>query len=143
MSEPAIELAPGAEDNGFATMLAELIRQNVDDHPEKKRDLARLVGRVALVAEDSGISVTLRFDGGRLTVHDGIWGIPDVTIRAPGEDLMKMSLVELRGRLRLPDPRGENTREVMRAQREGRVRIYGMWPNLPLLVRLTRVMSVN
>ncbi len=138
-----IELDPGAEDNGFALMLADLLRQNLEDHPDKARDFARLSGRVAMVVEDAGVAVTLRFDAGRLVVHDGIVGIPDLTIRAGSDDITQMSLMELLPRVRLPDPRGEATRRVLRASREGRIRMYGALANLPLVVRLTRVMSVS
>jgi len=141
--EPVVDLGPGAEEHGFALMLSDLIRQNLEDHPGKKRDFARLAGRVAIVVEDAGVSVTLRFDAGRLTVHDGIVGIPDVTIRAEADDVTAMSLMELTPRLALPDPRGESTRRILDAQRKGRIRMYGALANLPLVVRLTRVMSVN
>lgn len=139
----SIELGPGAGENGFAVMLSELLRQNLADHPEKMRDFDRLLGRVAIVVEDARVSVTLHFQSGRLMVHGGIVGIPDVTIRANSDDVMQMSLVELVPRLGLPDLRKENARAMIRAQREGRVKMYGALVNLPLVLRLTRVMSVN
>lgn len=140
---PVVELGPGADDNGFALMLAELIRQNLDDHPHKQRDFFKLSGRVAIVVEDAGVAVTLRFDAGRLTVHDGIVGIPDLTIRADSDDVTQMSLMELLPRVGLPDPRGSATKHVLRASREGRIRMYGALPNLPMVLRLTRIMSVS
>lgn len=143
MIEKAIALAPGAEENGFATMMATLLRQNLEERPHKQRDFNRLVGRVAIVVVDAGVSVTLLFRAGQLVIHNGIVGIPDVTIRASGDEVMKMSLIELLPRVALPDPRGRVTREVFHASREGRIRMYGALANLPLLVRLTRVMSVN
>ena len=139
----SIQLAPGAEDNGFASMLATHLRQNLDDHPDKVAVLERMLGRVALVVEDLRLAVTLRFDGGILTLHDGIAGIPDLTVRAPSELLTKMSLIELRGPLGLPDPEGKVAREVFEASRRGEVVMHGWVQNLPLLLRLTRVMSVN
>ena len=139
---PSVHLAPGAERNGFATMTAQLIRQNADDHPAKKATLARMIGRVALVVEDLGMSLTLVFEGGRLTVYDGIVGIPDLTVRAPSEWHMKMSLVELEPRFGLPNPRGEVAREVFEAGRRGEVKTYGALASLPLMLRLTKVMSV-
>lgn len=142
MVEPAIQLAPGAEDNGFAVMLAQLIRQNVDDRPEKKRALARMFGRVALVVSDLGLAVTLLFERGRLTIFDGIVGIPDVTVRAPSEWHTRMSLVELEPRLGLPDPRGAVAREVFEASRRGEVKVYGALSSPTLVLRLTQVMSV-
>jgi hypothetical protein len=143
MMEPCIELAPSAEDNGFAAMLAQLVRQNLDDHPDKKATFLRMRGRVALVVDDLGLSVTLVFDGGRLTIHDAVHGIPDATIRATSDYVMKMSLVELDARTGLPDPRGEVAREIVAASREGAIRVFGLLTSLFLLARLTRVMSVR
>lgn len=142
MREPAIQLAPGAEDNGFAVMLARLIRQNIDDRPEKKRALARMLGRVALVVSDLGLAVTLLFERGRLTLLDGIVGIPDVTIRAPSEWHTRMSLVEIEPRFGLPDPRGTVAREVFEASRRGEVQVYGALASPTLVLRLTQLMSV-
>ncbi|MCA9581247.1 MAG: SCP2 sterol-binding domain-containing protein [Myxococcales bacterium] len=144
---PQVRIADGSEDNGFAGMLAELIRQNAEDNPKKGKTLGRIRGRVAIVVEDIKVSVTLLFDESGLTVHDGIVGIPDVTIRADSDDVTKMSLMEMapapfpfRG---IPDPRGSTTREIFGASRTGRIRMYGALMNLPLVGRLTRVMSVN
>lgn len=138
-----IELGPGADGNGFAVMLFELLRQNLADHPHKKRDLARMRGRVAIIVEDAKVSVTLRFDDGFLLVHDGIVGIPDVTVRAPSDDVMKMSLVELVPVLGVPDPRKPNARAVAEASKDGRIRMFGAETSPLLVLRLTRVMSVH
>lgn len=143
MNDGKIQLGPGADENGFALMLSQLIAQNLDDHPEKQRDFDRLSARIALVVEDAEVSVTLRFDAGRLTIHDGIVGIPDVTIRAGSDDVTRMSLMELVPRLRVPNPRGEVTREILRASRDGRIKMYGALANIPTVLRLTRVLSVS
>lgn len=141
--EPLIELYPGAEDNGLASMLAQMLRQNLDDHADKKAAFGKLVGRVAIVATDLDMAVTLDFRGGALSIHDGIAGIPDVTVRAGYEQIMQMSLVELRGPLGLPDPKGEVAREVFSASVDGRIVVHGALAHLPLMARLTRVMSVR
>jgi len=142
VSEPSVGLAPGADQNGFADMLATLIRQNLDERPEKRGAFSRMRGRVAIVLEDIGSAVTLRFEGGRLTIHNGIVGIPDVTVRAPWEWVTKMSLVEITPRFGLPDPRGEVAQEVAEAQKQGIIKVHGLFPSLPLVLRLTNVMSV-
>jgi hypothetical protein len=42
------------------------------------------------------------------------------------------------------DPDGQKTvRDLTRAMREGKLRFYGMLLHIPLVLRLTRVMSVN
>lgn len=140
--EPCIELAPGTESNAFADMLAQLVRQNLDDHPDKKGAFLQMRGRVALVVEDLGVAVTLSFGGGKLSVHDGIHGIPDATMRTTSDYIMKMSLIELDPRTGLPNPKGAVAREIWNASRRGEIRVFGLLTSLGLLARLTRVMSV-
>jgi len=137
-----VVLAPGAEDNGFAAMIHALIEQNLADHPEKVADFERMRGNVAIVAEDAGTAVTLCFTHGRLEVHAGIEGVPDVAVRANSDDVVGLSQVELTPRLGLPDPRGEHTRKVLARSREGQIKVYGALAHPLLLLRLTRVMSI-
>ncbi len=138
-----VVFAPGADANGLALMVASLISQNLADAPEKRRDFARMHGRVAIVAEDAGVAITLAFDRGRLEVHDGIAGMPDVTVRADSDDVIALSQVELTRRFALPDPRGGNTRKVFQRSRGGQIRVYGALFHPALVLRLTRVMSVG
>jgi hypothetical protein len=142
-----IALAPGAENNAFATMLADLVRQNLESKPHKRKDFNALAGNVALVADDADVALTLEFGGGNLTLHDGIRGVPDVTVRGSAESIMALSNVPLTRPLGLPLPTDGAAFEVMRgmlrATATGELRIYGMLGNLGLLSRLTRVMSVN
>lgn len=143
MAKPVIELGPGADDNGFALMLSELLRQNLEDHPNKRRDFDRLRGRIAMVVEDARVAVTLHFADRGLTVHTGIAGIPDLTIRADSDWITRMSLMELLPYVGLPDPRGENTRAVFDASSQGAIKMHGALINLPVVLRLTRLMSIT
>ena len=146
---PLIELAPGAEDNGFASMLAELVRQNLEAKPHKQRDFRALSGSISIVAEDADVALTLRFDREKLTIHDGIVGIPDVTIRGSSDMIMALSNTPIVTRFGLPfaDPRDKEgvsvSRSVRNAMRAGSFHIYGMAFHVPMLLHLTRVMSVN
>jgi len=142
-----IALAPGAENNAFATMLADLVRQNLESKRHKQKDFLALEGAVALVADDADVALTLEFRRGTLTVHDGIKGIPDVTIRGTADAIMGLSNVPLTRPLALPVPTDRASAEVLRgmlrAMRTGELRMYGMLGHFGLLTRLTRVMSVN
>jgi hypothetical protein len=145
-----VQLAPNAEENGLAIMLADLVRQNLEAKPQKKRDFAALAGRVAIVADDIDVALTLRFErGGKLTIYDGIEGIPDVTIRGPSEAILALSNLPLFTRLGLPIPNRRDhaavdaVRTVIGAMRAGTLHAYGMPLHLPLVMKLTRVMSVN
>lgn len=137
-----VELAPGAEENGLALMMATMMSQNLEDHPERAATFGRLLGRVAIVAEDADVALTMCFAGGRAVVHDGIVGIPDVTVRGSAELIADLSRME-NGPLGLPDPRGEVNREMVAALRERRLRVFGMPAGLPLLARLGAVLAIE
>jgi hypothetical protein len=149
LAKPLIELAPGAENNGFATMLADLVRQNLEQKPHKNADFHAITGSIAIVAEDAQVALTLVFRHGQLLVHDGIEGIPDVTVRGTSDVIMAMSNIPLTRRLGLPIPaRGDKAgaatlREISAAMRSGGFHAYGMPLHIPMMVHLTRVMSVN
>src|SRR5580692_8583398 len=134
---PAIELAPRAEDNGLASMLADLVRQNLEAKPHKQGDFRALAGSIAIVADDADVALTLRFDHGKLTIHDGIVGIPDVTIRGSSDMILALSNMPLSTPLALPfpsprDKEGMKTvRSVMGALTQGKFHIYGMAFHLP------------
>jgi hypothetical protein len=148
--EPDVQLAPGAEENGLAHMLRDLVKQNLQEKPHKMEDFQALDGNVSIVADDADVALTMRFvSGGKLTIHDGIVGIPDVTIRGPSEAVLALSNMPLATRLGLPipDPRDreavKTVRLVMGAMRDGSLHVYGMAFHLPLMMRLTKVMSIN
>jgi hypothetical protein len=151
MDDRSIALAPGAENNAFASMLADLVRQNLESKPHKKKDFARLArGRgvtVALVADDADVALTLEFRAGRLVLHDGIKGVPDVAVRGSADAIMTMSNVPLTRPFALPIPTDRASLDVLvsmaRATRTGELKVLGMLGNLGNLSRLTRVMSVN
>ena len=150
-SNGTISLAPGAEHNAFATMLADLVRQNLESKPHKKKDFARLArGRgvaIALVADDADVALTLVFKDGRLVLHDGIKGVPDIAVRGSADAIMALSNVPLTRPLALPIPTDRPALDVLvemvRATRTGQLKIIGMLGNFGVLSRLTRVMSVN
>ena len=143
-----IALAPGADENGLAVMLCELVRQNLETNPRKVPDFEALSGVVAIVAEDAEVSLTLCFDRGDLRVYSGVLGVPDVVIYGTSDTIMALSNMPLT-KSGLPIPRRgdkegqELVRSVIRALRNRSFRIRGMFRHLPLLMRLTKVMSVN
>ena len=144
-----IELAPGAEDNGLASMLSELVRQNLEAKPHKVPDFEALDATVAIVAEDADVCLTLHFARGALTIHDGIVGIPDVAIRGTSDLIMAMSDMPLTKPLGLPlpDPRDKAqlavSQSVMAAMRSGDLKMHGALFHPRVVMHLTRVMSVN
>lgn len=125
----AIELAPGADTNAFASMMATLVRQNLDDHPDRGWALKLARGRVSVEVLDLGMSITFVFDGERLVIHDGIRGIPDVRVRGSAELITISSNMESLPVLGLPDPRGETNRKLARALKDGELELIGALRN--------------
>ena len=145
-----IKLAEDAGENGLAGMLAELVRQNLEAKPHKRADFEALSGRVAIVADDADVALTLEFErGGRLTICDGIAGIPQVTIRGPSGAIIAMSNIPLTRWLGLPIPSSRDLeaakamRELYAATRAGRLHVYGMATHPRMVMKLTRLMSIH
>src|SRR5690349_21049096 len=104
-------------------MLAELVRRNVARDRGKRAEFDRLRGAVAVVAVDHPTALTLRFDFGRLIVHDGVVGVPDITLRGP--------LSALEGL-------GEHRARTFGAR--GDLTVYGLWTHPLMVRRLFRVL---
>jgi hypothetical protein len=144
--DPVVDLAPGTEKNPLAHRLAELVRANVA-RAWQRREFQRLRGSAAIVADDAGAALTLRFDFGRLTVHEGLVGVPDITILGNTADIEALTSVRFDAPFRLPLPRlrDEGGRaallSVVRALRQRNLKIYGLVLNARFVVRLLRVLS--
>ncbi len=143
MPPESIALSESAQHNGLASMLFELLRANIAARPEKGKALALLRGRVAIVAEDAQVSLTLQFDLHGLVIHDGIEGIPDVTIRAQSDDIAKLSLMKFTHRLGLPKLWDPTTRRVLASLLSRRIRIYADPAHVPMLSPLSQLMAVD
>ena len=135
-----IELDPLANDNGLANMLQTMMRQNVEDHPERADILRKMSGRMAIFAEDAAVAISIDFEGERVLFRDGIIGIPNLTIRGGFEHIGDLSRMEAIGAL--PDPRGVVNKALFAAMRRGELRVHGLPQALPLLLGFSDVMHV-
>jgi hypothetical protein len=144
---PTIDIAPGAEGEPLARQLAELVRTNVRREPARLSAFDRLRGSVAIVADDRGTALTLRFDFGRLVIHAGVVGVPDITILGPGVllealgDVPRPSLAGLAlGIARHGGARAALGELVLRAG-PGSLKIYGVTTHPVFVQRLLAVLS--
>jgi hypothetical protein len=142
--DSSIALAPGADGNPLAEWLREVVSHNAGG--AARRDFRSLRAAVALVAPDTRHKVTLRFDHGYLTIHDGIVGIPDVTFCADEPLLRALATLPMSrlGRLPLPAWRGVrngNLRETLAELASGELKIYGMLSHGRTVLRVLRLLS--
>ena len=142
--EPVIDLSPGAEHDPLARSFAEIVRANVA-RDWQKSEFTRLRGSAAIVADDAGTALTLRFDFGRLTIHEGLVGTPDITIRGTTNELEALTRLRFGTPLKLPvgSENGGPAEliSVLRALRTRRLKIYGLTFHPRFVVRLLRVLS--
>lgn len=144
--EPVIDLGPRAERNPLARRLAELIRNSVQ-HDRQRRRFEALGGSAAIVTDDASQALTLRFDFGRLTVHEGVVGIPDVTLRGEAADIESLANLPFRTPLELPLPRlgdrAERHAVALAVAMLGgrRIKIYGLLLHARFVLGLLRVLS--
>jgi hypothetical protein len=143
--EPIVDLAPGAEENALAVEMADRIRRNVRD-PAAARDFAALRASVLMVAQDLAESFTLRFDHGRLTVHDGGVGIPSVTFCGDADALRRLSDFPLSRLLRFPrlgpfSPEGRTTWLLLASLYTADFKVYGLVAHPRTVVILLRLLS--
>jgi len=149
LGAPIVDLAPGAEDNPVAVELADRVRRNLADSPRKKADFRALRGSVLMVAQDLGEALTLRFDHGRLTIHDGTVGIPAVTFCGDLDALRRLTDFPVTRWLRLPllTPFAKEGRDAFRALTRlfarGELKVYGLLAHPRTVVFLLRILSVH
>jgi hypothetical protein len=147
--DPIIDLAPGAEDNALAVEFADRIRDNTAARPDTEKDFRALRASILMVAQDLGESFTLRFDHGRLTVHDGGVGIPWVTFCGDADALRRLADFRLTRWLRLPalGPFAREGRETWRLLADffarGDLTVYGVAAHPRTVVHLLRVLSAH
>jgi hypothetical protein len=128
----------GPEPSGLASMVAELIEQNLARDPDRRALLRRSV--VVLDAPDADVTVFLRIAPEVVRVGDG--DVPDahLRIRADSGDLLGLTTAPLR--FGLPDLLTPEGRAILGDLIGGRVRIRGLLRHPLRLARLTKLLSV-
>lgn len=141
MSDSRIVVHKSAEENGMATMLAELMRTNIATSCHKAACFKALKATVALEVPDAEVSATLVFNRGSCVIYDGIDGPTDLHIEADSEDLLNLSNINLVAGL--PFYLDQQGRDILVKTLTGKVRIKGKVLHPIALTLLTIVLSVN
>jgi len=136
-----ITLAPDAQRDGLAGMMADLISANLRQNPERAKDFARLDVIITLEAVDAEVAVTLEFRKGSLIVHGSGHHKSAIRISASSELLLALAAVKIR--LGLPALLGREAAALRRGLLSGAVRMTGAFRRPLQLVLFTRLVSVN
>jgi hypothetical protein len=138
MDEEIIENRAG--EVPFAGILADLLRENLAQHPEKREIFRKMRGGVVIDLADIETVVTLVFTGGGLRIEAGDVENPALVIRTASDRVMDLNALSIVGGL--PWYFDEAGRKVVAHLLTGRLKIGGMFTHPVLLTRLTIVMSV-
>ena len=128
----------GSEPSGFASLLADLIEQNLARDPARRRLLHPSVA--VLEAPDADVVVHLRIARDGVRIGDG--NVPDAQVRiaADAERLLDLTTVPLR--FGLPDVVKPGGRAIVGDLLARRVRIRGLVLHPVRLARITRLLTV-
>jgi hypothetical protein len=135
-----IAILQQANDNGLAVMLSDLIRQNLDQDPEKINIFNSLKARVLIEARDIQTAVELEFKQGKLTISGRTTNQPDLHIIADSATVLDLCLLEIK--LGLPYFFDANGFKVLKKLLTRQLIIKGMLCYFPTLVKLTKIFSV-
>jgi hypothetical protein len=136
-----IKLAPGAEENAMAVMLGDMIKANITNNPAKVKDFNKLEGNVWLTATDAGVEMTLEFNKGSLTIHDGKYGKPIIQIATDSMTLMELANINIK--MGLPYYFDKTGMEVIKKLMKKELVIKGLITRTIPLTHLTKIMSVK
>lgn len=129
-----------ASEIGLAVMLADLIRQNLEQNPEKIKDFNSLDANVAIEARDIQIIIGLEFKQGKLTISKDSSFKPDLHIITDSETILALCLIKIK--FGLPYFFDANGFKVLKKLLAGELVIKGLLSHFAALVKLTKVFSV-
>lgn len=140
MSSPSIILAASESANGLASMLSELLRQNLEQKPARLPDFRALQCRVGISAPDIELALTMAFSRGALIIHNDLQPPFDILVIGDSESILDISRLPVR--FGLPDFSSEVGLSLLKRMKSRQLVIRGMFRHFLSLVRLTRIMSV-
>ena len=141
MEKPVLVLDEGARDVGLAEIMFNLIRQNLEQKPQRLSSFKALNSNVVIVARDIDITVTLAFKRGELTIYNGVVGKPDLKITADHDAILGLTLINIW--MGLPNYCDKTGRGILKNLFLGNLKIEGMLRHPLQLIHLSKIFSVN
>lgn len=137
---PEIIILPEARELGLPVMLADLIRQNIENKPEKIKSFESLEAKVLIEIPDIQTSAGLEFHRGKLTLSKDLSGMPDLHILTDSATILDLSLLKIK--LGLPYFFDNNGFKILKKILSGEIIIKGLLKNFSVLINLTKVISI-
>lgn len=140
MSE-MITFGAGAEESPLASVLAQLIKSNLEKRGEARLKAFRKLGSpIYFQVTDVGVEILLQFRKGSLTIHSGKPVPPAISFITDSETLLELTNIKMKGGLRriLSDT---NNRNLIRKMLRRELKIKGLLLHPLELLRLATVLA--
>jgi len=137
---PEIIILPEARELGLPVILADLIRQNIENKLEKIKPFESLEAKILIEIPDIQTSAGLEFHRGKLTLSKDLPGKPDLHILTDSATILDLSLLKIK--LGLPYFFDKNGFKILRKILSGEIIIKGLLKNFSVLINLTKVISI-
>jgi hypothetical protein len=131
-----VHVDPNAD--GLPAMLGQLIEQNLDRDPSRRRLLRPSV--ISIRVPDASVSATLHIRPGGIDVRPGLHSGAQVVIRADADRVLALTAVPLR--FGFPDVLSADGRAVVADLLAGRTRVRGLVRHPLRVARLSMLLSV-
>ncbi|MEN6431563.1 MAG: hypothetical protein WA096_03090 [Smithella sp.] len=136
-----IKFAPGMDEAGLHVMIADIIKGNLAAKPQRQNDFNALNGSIYMQAEDANLNMTMVFDKGTLTIHNGKVGNPKLCISTDSGTLLNLTNIEVK--FGLPYYFDRVGLEIIKKVLNGGLKIKGLLTHPIMLTRFTKLMSVK
>lgn len=135
-----ISVINDASDVGLATILTDLIRQNLEQDPRKREVVHTLNERILLEVLDLPARVVLEFRRGKIVITLNFIPSPDLHIATDSATLL--DLCQIKFRLGLPILLDVNGRKVMKKLLNGKLIVRDLWSHRGTVIKLMKLFSV-
>ena len=136
-----INFASGVDDAGLAVMMADIIKGNLKNNPQREADFNALKGNIYIKAVDSDVDMTMAFNKGSLTVHAGNVGNPKIGIST--DSLTLLDLANIKIMFGVPFYFDKTGLSVVMKLLTLKLKIKGLMKHPIMLTRFTKLMSVK
>jgi hypothetical protein len=127
-----------AEPNGLAEVVGELIRQNLERDPRRRRHLTSTVATITV--PDADVGLTIRIAPPDVRIANARAPEAHLRIRARSDALLRLTAAPLR--FGFPDPFRADGRAALADLVAGRLRVGGLPRHPARAGRLSRLLSV-
>ncbi|MCX5848998.1 MAG: hypothetical protein NTW65_06075 [Deltaproteobacteria bacterium] len=134
-----INFSPGMDDGGLPVMMADIIKGNLRDKPQRENDFNALNGNIYIQAEDADVDMTMVFEKGVMTVYNGRIGKPKICINTDSTTLLDLANINIK--FGLPYYFDKAGLGVIKKLVTRELKLKGLLTHPIMLTRFTKLMS--